>query len=115
MDNARDAAIILDLIEAAAKILTFTTGANKATFGAEAQLVSAVSFQVAILGEAVKRLSVGLQRTHPEIPWRKIAGMRDRLIHGYNDIDVDELWNTATRDVPMLLKQLRRIHAELTP
>src|SRR5450631_4804111 len=106
MDDARDAGIVLDLIEAAERILTFTAHKNKPVFIADAQLVSAVSFQIAILGEAVKRLSAELQRTHAEIPWRKIAGMRDRLIHGYNDIDVDELWNTAIRDVPILLAQL---------
>lgn len=111
MDDARDAGIVLDLIHAAEKILTFTAHKNKAIFIADEQLVSAVSFQIAILGEAVKRLSAELQSTHSEIPWRKIAGMRDRLIHGYNDIDVDELWNTAIRDVPALLAQLRRIHA----
>jgi uncharacterized protein with HEPN domain len=113
MDDARDAGIVLDLIQAAAKILTFTAGKDKAAFTADAQLVAAVSFEIAILGEAVKRLSVGLQKANSEIPWRKIAGMRDRLIHGYNDIDVDELWNTAIRDVPVLLAQLRGIHAEL--
>ena len=114
MDEARDAGIVLDLIHAAEKILIFTDHKDKPVFIADAQLVSAVSFQIAILSEAVKRLSAELQRTHSEIPWRKISGMRDRLIHGYNDIDVDELWNTAMRDVPTLLAQLYRIHAELT-
>lgn len=113
MDDTRDVGILLDLIQAATKILTFTTGKDRSTFSADSQLVSAVSFEVAILGEAVKRLSPRLQAEHPEIPWRKIAGMRDRLIHGYNDIDVDELWNTTIRDVPLLLAQLRKIHAQL--
>jgi uncharacterized protein with HEPN domain len=112
MDDTRDAGIVLDLIQAAEKILTFTANKDKAVFIDDVQLISAVSFQIAILGEAVKRLSAQLQSAHSEIPWRKIAGMRDRLIHGYNDIDVDELWNTAIRDVPTLLAQLRRIHAE---
>lgn len=71
--------------------------------------MSAISFQISILGEAVKRLSGEFQSHHPEIAWRKIAGMRDRLIHGYDDIDIEELWNTALRDVPNLLVQLRRI------
>ncbi len=113
MDDARDAGILLDLIQAATKIITFTTGKDRLAFTADSQLVSAVSFEVAILGEAVKRLSPGLQASHSEIPWRKIAGMRDRLIHGYNDIDVDELWNTAIRDVPLLLVKLRGIHTQL--
>ena len=113
MDETRDAGIVLDLIHAAEKILTFTAHKDKAVFIADAQSVSAVSFEVAALGEAAKHLSAELQRGHSEIPWRKIAGMRDRLIHGYNDIDLDELWNTAIRDVPTLLTQLRRIYAAL--
>jgi uncharacterized protein with HEPN domain len=113
MDETRDAGIVLDLIHAAEKILTFIAHKDKAVFIADVQLISAVSFEVAVLGEAVKHLSAELQRAHSEIPWRKIAGMRDRLIHGYNDIDVDELWNTAIRDVPTLLAQLRGIHADL--
>ncbi len=75
MYDARDAGIVLDLIHAAEKILTFTAHKNKTVFVADEQLVSAVSFQIAILGEAVKHLSTELQRTHSEIPWRKIAGM----------------------------------------
>jgi uncharacterized protein with HEPN domain len=113
MDDTRDAGIVLDLIHAAEKILTFTAHKDKAVFIADAQSVSAVSFEVAVLGEAVKHLSGELQSAHSEIPWRKIAGMRNRLIHGYSDIDIDELWNTAIRDVPTLLAQLRRIHAAL--
>jgi uncharacterized protein with HEPN domain len=113
MGDARDAGILLDLIHAAEKILTFTAHKDKAVFVGNAQSVSAVSFEIAVLGEAVKHLSAHLQSKHSEIPWRKIAGMRDRLIHGYNDIDVDELWNTAIRDVPTLLAELRKIHAGL--
>ena len=115
MDETRDAGIVLDLIHAAEKILTFTAHQDKAVFIANAQSVSAVSFEIAVLGEAVKHLSAELQRAHSEIPWRRIASMRDRLIHGYNDIDIDELWNTAVRDVPTLLAQLRRIQAARDP
>ena len=97
---------------AASKIVSYSTGKSKSAFITDSQLISAVSFEVAVLGEAAKRLSKELQDAHPEIPWRRIAGMRDRLIHGYNDIDVDELWNTAIRDVPALIEQLRRIHTD---
>jgi uncharacterized protein with HEPN domain len=105
----RDAVTLLDLIQACSRIIAFTSGIDKSKFESDQQLTSAVSFQIAILGEAVKRLSVDLQSRHPEIAWRKIAGMRDRLIHGYDDIDIEELWNTALVDVPELLVQLRRI------
>jgi uncharacterized protein with HEPN domain len=105
----RDAVTLLDLIQACSRIISFTSGIDKSKFQGDQQLKSAVSFQISILGEAVKRLSVELKSRHPEIAWRKITGMRDRLIHGYDDIDIEELWNTALRDVPELLDQLRRI------
>ena len=56
-----------------------------------------------VMGEAVKRLSGELRERHSEIPWTLMAGMRDRLIHGYDTVDRDEVWKTATVDVPDLL------------
>ena len=72
-------------------------------------LMSACCYQIAIIGEAVKRVSPATRGQHPEVPWKDIAGMRDRLIHGYDSVDVDELWKTATDDVPALLAQIRTI------
>ena len=100
--ESRDATTLADLIRACSRVVEFTTGIDKIKFDGDTQLISAVSFQIAVLGEAAKRVSGELQSRHPEIPWRKIAGMRDRLIHGYHDIDIEELWNTAIRDVPAL-------------
>jgi uncharacterized protein with HEPN domain len=89
--------------------MSCTTRRFKPQMQADRQLFHAVSFELAILGEAVKRLSDEFRARHPEIPWRKIAGMRDRIIHGYHEIDLDELWNAAVHDVPVLLEQLHRI------
>ncbi|MBN2388553.1 MAG: DUF86 domain-containing protein [Anaerolineales bacterium] len=59
-----------------------------------------------MIGEAVKRLSVEFRVAHPQIPWASMAGMRDHLVHAYDLVDWDEVWETATRDVPGLMKQI---------
>ncbi len=74
-------------------------------------MLSACCYQIALIGETVKRISLSTRNKHPEVPWKDIAGMRDRLIHGYDSVDIDELWKTATEDVPALLGQVRAILA----
>jgi uncharacterized protein with HEPN domain len=54
----------------------------------------------------VKRLSEGFRASHPEIPWADMAGMRDVLIHDYDDVDLHEVWHTATVDIPRLIERL---------
>lgn len=58
---------------------------------------------IEIIGEAVKRLPPDLRDTHPEIPWKEIAGTRDRLSHGYDDLDYQVLWDAVQTDIPELL------------
>jgi uncharacterized protein with HEPN domain len=79
---------------------------DRITFSEDAKTQSAVLHQVMVLGEAANRLSETFREEHTEIPWRLMIGMRNRLIHGYDDVDLDEVWNTATRDVPALLQAL---------
>ncbi len=61
---------------------------------------------VEIVGEAAARVSSERQARHPDIPWRIIAGTRNRLIHGYDVVDLDVLWDTVTDDLPPLIVQL---------
>ena len=71
---------------------------------------------VEVIGEATKRLGPQFEREHPGMPWRLIAGMRNRLIHGYDGIDMDLLWETVTEDIPKLLPAVEAIlRAELPP
>jgi uncharacterized protein with HEPN domain len=82
---------------------------DKVAFFSDDKTQSAIVFQLLIMGEAVKRLSLDLRSQHPEIPWSLIAGMRDNLIHRYDDIDLDEVWKTAEVDMPVLLTALESL------
>jgi len=79
---------------------------DRATFLADEKTVSAVLHQIMVIGEAVKRLSDAFRGAHPNVPWRRIAGMRDHLIHGYNNVDLNEVWKAVDSDVPALLAYL---------
>jgi len=111
LDKTTDAATLTDLITACSRVMEFIHGANRSDLDHNQQMLSACCYQIAVIGEAVKRLSPATRSKHPEVRWKDIAGMRDRLIHGYDVVDIDELWKTATQDVPALLQQLKAIEA----
>jgi uncharacterized protein with HEPN domain len=79
MSSPRDTTAILDIEQAARKILKYQQGLDKAAFIEDDKTQSAIVFQLLILGEAVKRLSQDFRTQHPNIPWALIAGMRDNL------------------------------------
>lgn len=105
----RDSAALLDIARAARLVIEFTEGTDQDTFLKDAKTQSAVLHQLLILGEAVKRLSGEFRAGHPAIPWALIAGMRDTLIHEYNEVDLNEVWRTAQRDVPDLLRYVESL------
>lgn len=99
----RDDATLLDIVKAGRLVQTFIQGMAKDEFLADLKTQSAVLHQLTVIGEAVKRLSQPFRDRHPILPWSLIAGMRDHLIHGYDVVDLDQVWNTATHDVPEVL------------
>jgi len=65
--------------------------------------------QLEIIGEATKRLSEDIKEKYPNISWKDMAGMRDKLIHGYFGVDLDAVWDTAKKDVPRLRNEIEKI------
>jgi uncharacterized protein with HEPN domain len=110
-DERSDIATLSDLVAACLRVMGYIQGASRSDLDRNNLLLSGCCYQIAVIGEAVKRLSPTTRSKHPEIQWKAIAGMRDRLIHGYDSVDIDELWKTAAEDVPALLEQVRTIQA----
>jgi|CXWK01.1.fsa_nt_gi uncharacterized protein with HEPN domain len=101
-----DLANLEDIRIAANKVRTFISSVSYEKFIEDELVQSAVIRQLEIMGEAVKRLSPAFRSDHPLILWQQIAGLRDRLIHAYDDINNDRIWIIATQDVPDLLGKL---------
>jgi uncharacterized protein with HEPN domain len=90
------------ILEAISKIENFVDGLKKVDFDQNVLIQDAVIRNVEIIGEATKRISKQFTRLHPEIPWQDMAGMRDKLIHDYLDVDLDVVWKTVEIDLPLL-------------
>jgi len=108
----RDDATLLDILRAARLVVAFKGDLDKPAFLNDLKTQSAILHQLLVLGEAVKRLSEGFRTSHPAIPWRMIAGMRDKLIHAYDAVDLDEIWKTASIDILHLITLLEPLEPQ---
>ncbi|MFB2983637.1 DUF86 domain-containing protein [Microseira sp. BLCC-F43] len=102
----RDNESLIDIERAVTRILRYTDNISRAELEANDEKVSAILYQIAVIGEATKRLSQEFRQQHPEIPWRDIAGMRDVLIHKYDQVDFDVIWDVVQSRLPELLTLL---------
>ena len=104
----RDRLFLGHILAAIADIESFTTE-GRAGLMADRKTQSAVLRQLEIVGEAVKNLSATLTATETVVPWRLIAGTRDRLIHAYFNVSLDAVWSMIEQDLPALRENVRRI------
>jgi uncharacterized protein with HEPN domain len=91
-----------DILVAIQEVEEFTNGMSYETFTADKKTVNAVIRSLEILGEATKRIPNSFRLKHPDIPWSKMAGMRDVLIHDYMEVDLKTVWKVAQERLPEL-------------
>lgn len=98
-----------DILEAINSIERFVDGVNFDTFKNDDMRASAVIRKFEIIGEASKNVPDSIKQQYPSIPWKDMAGMRDRLIHFYFGIKYDLVWNTIKKDIPRIKPLIHKI------
>lgn len=104
-----DLVYVRHISDAVKKIIDYTTGMGKKEFISSNKTQDAVIRQFEIIGEATKQLSKAFRDKHSDVPWKKLAGLRDKLIHDYMGVDVLAIWKSVVSDLPELRKQIKEI------
>ena len=104
-----------DIVDAMGKAEMFVVGLTYEQFEADWRTNFAVTRALEIIGEATKRLPTEFRQQHPDIPWKDMAGMRDRIIHGYDNVNLRIVWDVVKHDIPHLKPQLQQILTDYGP
>jgi len=107
-DNVR----IRHILDAAREAVDFSQGRSRADLNSDRQLNLSLVRLLEIIGEAARGISTEFRQEHPDLPWKSMVGMRDRLIHAYFDVNLDVVWETVKEDLPSLIGQLEKIVAD---
>ena len=111
---SRDPGLFLqDILDACGKILQLIHGLNRSAFSEDWRTRDAVLHNLEVIGEAVKRLPEEWKSKAPGIPWKRIAGFRDILVHGYFSLDDAIVWDVAQNETPILAQEVGRLLREL--
>ena len=103
-----------DIRDCLAKAQTFVAGMSCEDFSADEKTCFAVFHALEVVGEATKRLPSELRNRYPDLPWRDMAGMRDKLVHDYFGVNLKVVWETATEEAPLLEAEIRSVLAKET-
>ncbi len=109
MSKRSDTNLLEDIFICLEKIQLYISGLSYDDLALDQKTQDAIIRNIEILGEASKKLSVNVKQKYNEIPWKMIAGTRDRLIHDYFGVNMDIVWEIATIDVPELKEKIAKI------
>jgi uncharacterized protein with HEPN domain len=104
---------IYDIIESIEKVEEYAKGMNKDDFLNDTKTQDSVLRRFAIIGEAVKNIPQDFRNKYPDIPWKKVAGMRDILIHEYDGVSLDLIWRVVEKDLFELKGKIIKIKTEI--
>jgi uncharacterized protein with HEPN domain len=107
--HARDQATIADILRARRLVVQFVGGLDGESFVEDLKTQAVMLHEIMIIGEGARRLSDDFQAANASIPWLLIAGMRNRVIHQYDTVDLEAVWKTVTPDIPALIRDLERL------
>lgn len=102
-----------DIVDSCTKIAQYINGKDQKSFEEDTELQDAVIRRLEIIGEAIKRLPEDFRNQHLQITWRKAAGMRDVLIHAYDEVQYDQVWKTVAETLPPFKIQIQDLLKEL--
>ena len=108
MPDERQDGLLLDILESARSIQSHPAGVSQESFMANGEKQDAVLRRFEIIGEAASRVSPETQALFPTLPFRSMRGMRNIIAHDYGDVDLEQVWKTATDDLPGLVEILER-------
>ncbi len=104
-----DNVFLKHILDAIIRIEEYVVGLKREEFMANHLVQDGVIRQIEIIGEATKKLSGEMKKKHPDLPWKDMAGMRDKLIHGYFGVDIDAVWDTVKNDIPDMKNKIKAI------
>ena len=109
MSQHHDRVRLCHMLDSGREALALASGKQRTDLESDHVLELALTRLLEIVGEAANRVSPETQSQHPQIPWRQIVGLRNRLIHGYEAVDIDILWDIIEHDLPPLIATLEDI------